>query len=418
MTLDKNPIEVLVVGGGMVGAATALGLAQAGMRVHVLEKNSAPAQLTDSAPFHPRVSALTRASEHWLRDLGAWPAIEAYRLTPFRAMHVRPKASTDWMTLDSASLAEPNLGHIVENHAVQTALWSQLQAAQSSSPTRLTYAASALARLEKVGAHWVAETLDGEILKPQLVVAADGALSPTRAMAGIEVDTHEYGQAAIVGCVETEHANQQSCWQLYQDQGPFAYLPLGTHCQSIAWYLPVSEMDAVLSLSDAAFANGVTQASQGLLGEVTAVGERAGFPIVRRHAQSYVQDGLALVGDAAHTIHPQAGQGVNLGFLDASALVEVVTQARQTHPNHWMRRSVLRRYERWRRGDNAVVQRAMEGFEWLFADAHPLAQAMRQQVMPSMARWSGPKQWLISQALYGRGRLPKACEAPGTLSDK
>jgi 2-octaprenylphenol hydroxylase len=251
----------------------------------------------------------------------------------------------------------------------------------------------------------------GKRLHASLVVGADGAFSSVRQLAGIGLDTHDYAQAAVVGCVKTEKPNQDACWQRYQHTGPFAFLTLGSHLSSIAWYLPLEQKDWALSLNDRDFVQAVTQASNGFLGDVMEVRERAAFPLVRRHAQTYVRPHLVLVGDAAHTIHPQAGQGVNLGLLDAAALAEVLVEARQAEPETWCRRHVLRRYERWRRGDNQLVQRAMEGFDWLYPQQAGLAKPLRTQVLPQADRLDFVKQWLMQQALHGRGRLPKACRA-------
>ncbi|MGC9386835.1 MAG: FAD-dependent monooxygenase, partial [Hydrogenovibrio sp.] len=217
---------------------------------------------------------------------------------------------------------------------------------------------------------------------------------------------HDYQQCAVVGCVKTELSHQDTCWQRYQSDGPFAYLAMDNNMSSIAWYLPVEQMPWALSLSDDAFSEAITEASGHKLGKVVEVGERSAFPLVRRHAEAYVKPHVALVGDAAHTVHPQAGQGVNLGLLDAASLVDVLTQAREETPDDWERYAVLRRYERWRRGDNAIVQRSMEGFDWLFQQDGSVKNRLRQGFL-SLADQAKPiKKWLIQQALNGREVLP------------
>ncbi|WP_019894036.1 UbiH/UbiF/VisC/COQ6 family ubiquinone biosynthesis hydroxylase [Hydrogenovibrio halophilus] len=397
--------QILVVGGGMVGAATALALAQSGFEVCLLEKRPPDLSWSAESPYHPRVSALTRASENFLASLNAWSGIEARRLQPFTAMHVWAEDAPKRIDLEAAAIGEPNLGHVVENSVVQAALWDQVMA----QPLIRVYA-DGIAQLEETEDAVHVTLTSGTSLQAQLVVGADGAFSTVRTLAGIGLDTHDYAQAAIVGCVRTERSNHQACWQRYQASGPFAFLTLGDHVSSIAWYLPLEQQDWALSLNDAEFARAVTQASNGFLGEVTEVGARAAFPLIRRHAQHYVRPRVVLVGDAAHTVHPQAGQGVNLGLLDAAALAEVLTEAKSSHGLDWGRRTVLRRYERWRRGDNLVVQRAMEGFDWLYTTDEGLAKGLRRRVLPLADHFSGMKHWLMQQALHGRGRLPRACQ--------
>ncbi|MBN2646910.1 MAG: UbiH/UbiF/VisC/COQ6 family ubiquinone biosynthesis hydroxylase [Thiotrichales bacterium] len=397
----KTAYDVVVVGGGMVGAATAIGLAQAGFSVCVLEPN--PVEWSAQQPIGLRVSALTRASENILRHLGVWSQILSARAHPFVGMKVWDAFSRAEIDFHAKQLAEPNLGHLVENDLVQSALWQ----AFSQTPN-LTVNVKQITQLQlpKQTDEWACVTLDDQTeLRTRLVIGADGARSKVRTLAQIGLQTKEYDQCAVVGIVRTEKSHQDYCWQRYTADGPFAFLALAQNYSSIAWYLPIDKQAWALSLDDQSFALALEQASGARLGAIVEVGERGAFPLIRQHANHYVKQGLALVGDAAHTIHPQAGQGVNLGLMDAAALVETLVQA-QKRGRDISSLSVLRPYERWRRGDNALVQNGMDALSWLYQDL-PLQNAVRQQCLPLANFLTPVKSWLGSQALYGRGELPK-----------
>ncbi len=400
--LQQTVWDAIIVGGGMVGASVALGLAQQEFKVLLLEKSEPDLNWSDDEPYQTRVSALTRASENILKALNAWPGIERRRLHAFTDMHVWEDNSDGEIHFSAKDLSESNLGFVVENSVIQAALWDRF--ADQPNLQVLTGQLLKDVRLEKSQAWVILE--NGIELQTRLVVGADGAFSKVRDLACIGLDTHDYEQCAVVGCVKTELSHEDTCWQRYRGDGPFAYLAMGENVSSIAWYLPTSKMQWALNLDDDQFALEVEKASGGKLGKVVEVNQRGAFPLTRRHAEHYVKPHLALVGDAAHTIHPQAGQGVNLGLLDAAALVETLVTARQSS-EHWDRISVLRRYERWRRGDNVIVQRSMEGFDWLFDQQVPLKNQVRKLFLPIANQVSPIKNWLMGQALNGREPLPE-----------
>jgi len=393
--------DVIVVGGGMVGAALALGLGQQNFKVLLLERQQPDLSWQEGAHYQTRVSALTRASEKIIKNLGAWQGIERRRYHPFTAMHVWDEITPAEVHFSAADMGEANLGYTVENNIIQASLWEQL--AELDSVHVLLDVKLQKLDLQTDQACLVLEEF-GE-LNADLVVAADGAMSQVRQLANIGLETHDYEQCAVVGCVKTELPHQDTCWQRYRKDGPFAYLAMGDNVSSIAWYLPTDKMQWALSLSDQDFAEAIAEASDWKLGSVTEVAERTAFPLTRRHAEHYVKPNLALVGDAAHTIHPQAGQGVNLGLLDAAALIDTLVEARQKNKPIGQF-SVLRKYERWRRGDNAIVQRSMEGFDWLFKQDASLKATVRKGLLPTANRLTPVKNWLMSQALNGREALP------------
>ena len=416
--INQPDYDVIVVGGGMVGAAATLGMAKAGLSVLLVEKNAPHLEWSPQYPYQVRVSALTRASENILRNLGAWEGVLSRRAHPFVAMHIWESLGGEETHLSAQEVGAANLGFVVENSVIQAALWEQcLQHDQIE--VVLDDALVSLALPEKnmknsansqnsqsCLSDWAVIRLKqrGEI-STRLIVGADGAFSQVRQMAHIGLDTHDYGQCAVVGCVKTEKSHEDTCWQRYTPDGPFAFLAMDHNVSSIAWYLPLEKMQWALDLDDVAFAQAVTEASGERLGQVIEVAERGAFPLVRRHVQQYVKPGLALAGDAAHTIHPQAGQGVNLGLLDAAALMEVVSQANEKKRpiGHY---AVLRQYERWRKGDNVAVQRSMEFFDGLFRQQPGGQTQFRHAVMPILNRLTPVKHWLIEEALYGRSPLP------------
>jgi 2-octaprenylphenol hydroxylase len=400
--------DAVIVGGGMVGATVALGLGQQGMSVLLLEKQAIETSWKADSAYQMRVSALTRASEKILRNLGAWQGIENRRFHPFTAMHVWDEVTPGEIHFSAKDMGEPNLGYTIENDVIQSALWEQVEVCDNIT-VLLDHRLESL-RLENDQA-WLTLESVGEI-QTELLIGADGAMSQVRELACIGLDTHDYEQCAVVGCVKTELSSEDTCWQRYTQNGPFAYLSMGENVSSIAWYLPMEKMQWALALSDKDFAEEVSKASDYRLGAVVEVAERGAFPLVRRHAEHYVKPHLALVGDAAHTVHPQAGQGVNLGLLDAAALIETVLDAKALN-KAWGRYSVLRKYERWRRGDNALVQRSMEAFDWLFKQDSSLKVIVRKGLLPLANRLTPIKNWLMGQALNGREALPKLAKSIG-----
>jgi len=393
--------DTVIVGGGMVGAAAALAMGQQGMNVLLLEKQKVDLHWNPASAYQMRVSALTRASEKILKNLGAWQGIESRRYHPFTAMHVWDEATPGEVHFSAQDMGESNLGYTVENNVVQAALWEQVNCCEN---IKVLFGVDVKNVVLENDQAWL--FADDVVIKTELLIGADGAFSKVRQLANIGLETHDYEQCAVVGCVKTELSHQDTCWQRYTSDGPFAYLSMVDNVSSIAWYLPLDKMQWALDLPDEAFAKEIAKASDYRLGQVTEVAERSAFPLVRRHAVHYVKPNLALIGDAAHTINPQAGQGVNLGFLDAVALAETVLSAKQKNKS-WGRFSVLRKYERWRRGDNALVQRSMEGFDWLFKQDASLKTALRKPLLPLANKLTLFKNGLMSQALNGREALPE-----------
>ncbi|ASG64599.1 2-octaprenyl-3-methyl-6-methoxy-1,4-benzoquinol hydroxylase [Kluyvera genomosp. 3] len=342
--------DVAVIGGGMVGGALALGLAQNGFSVVVLDKAPPPA-FDPTAQPDVRISAISAASVQLLRSLGVWDAVLAMRAHPWRRLE-----TWEWQTahvvFDAAELKLPNLGYMVENNVLQLALWQALEA----HPQVTLLHGSALNEIH--GQHlYLAD--DTEIVA-RLVVGADGAQSQVRQLAGIGVHGWQYPQSCMLITVKSENEPGDSTWQQFTPTGPRAFLPLYDNWASLVWYDTPARIRQLQSLSMTQLQREISAHFPERLGNVTPVAAGA-FPLTRRHAQHYVQAGLALVGDAAHTIHPLAGQGVNLGYRDVDALLDVLANARSVGED-WASLPVLERYQSRRRVDNLLMQSGMDLF--------------------------------------------------------
>lgn len=365
--------DVLVVGAGMVGSALACALADTRLRIGLLDSQplepvAAPAT---ASGYDPRVSALSAASEQVLKALGAWAQLPGDAVSAYRNMCVWDAEGTGEVSFDAQDLGELRLGHIVENYQIQNALLQQLA---SSSVTLLP--GLRVQGLVREDSGWRVDCESGQRLQAPLVVAADGARSRLRELAGFALRQWDYLHHAVVTTLELSQPHQYTAWQRFLPSGPLAYLPLpernGKHYCSIVWSLVPDEAQRIMALDDAAFCKAVTDALEARLGPVRATDRRVCIPLRQCHAKEYVMPGLALIGDAAHSIHPLAGQGVNLGLLDAAELSDVLHAALERGES-LAELTVLQRYERARMGHNLAVMAAMEGFERLFhAQALPL----------------------------------------------
>ena len=379
----------------MVGAALACALAQRDFSVALLEARE-PAFDWDPAGHDLRVSAITRASQRLLQNLGAWQAMLDERATPYQQMHVWDRAGFGEIHFDAADLAEPDLGHIVENRVIVRALWELLEGsgAQVLVPVRL-----AALDLSDTGA--VLALDDGRTLNAGLVVGADGARSQVRELAGIESRGQAYDQHAVVATVRAELGNRSTAWQRFMRDGPLALLPLEQDLFSIVWSTAPNEAERLCTLPEDEFNTLLTGASESRLGRLSLQGARAAFPLRLQHAERYVLPGLALVGDAAHVIHPLAGQGVNLGFLDAGALVDALVSGRERGRAPGAL-ATLRRYERTRKGHNTATQLAMDAFKHLFSNDSSALSLARNLGLGAAGRLT-PLRRLFERVALGQG---------------
>ncbi|WP_116347329.1 UbiH/UbiF/VisC/COQ6 family ubiquinone biosynthesis hydroxylase [Alkalilimnicola ehrlichii] len=337
-----------------------------------------------------------------LRAVGCWEAMSSRRVSPFDAIEVRDSESGAQLHFDGAAIGAAHLGHIVENSLTQTVLYDRVAAAGNIE----LIVPGAVERVRHRSDERLALMLeDGRTLLTRLLVGADGAASKVRVLAGIECEQVSYGQVGIVGSIATERVHGEVARQRFLPGGPLAFLPLADGRCSIVWSVPEAERDRLLALTPDAFCAELTEASGEMLGAVQSVGERAAFPLRKQHAKRYVDDRIALIGDAAHVIHPLAGQGINLGFLDAASLAEVVSDAAKRGRDIGGL-AVLRRYERWRKGDNLLMQRAMDGFHLLFGTRNPLVVGMRGLGLELTERLPPAKSLYMRHAMGLGGDLP------------
>ncbi|MEA3411574.1 MAG: UbiH/UbiF/VisC/COQ6 family ubiquinone biosynthesis hydroxylase [Pseudomonadota bacterium] len=355
-------VDIVVSGGGMVGATLACACAEAGFRVAVIE-NREPPPFREDAAFDLRVSAISPGTEMVFRTLGVWPLIEERRACIYRRMHVRDAAGTGEIRFDAAELGHAHLGHIIENSVIQDALRQRLKAHHGV----LWLCPNTLRRIDVAPETVDVALSDGSRITASLLVGADGARSATRSLAGIGFASRDYHQRALVATVKPQHPHQGTAFQRFLPNGPVALLPLGGDYCSIVWTTSEEQARQLLEMPDGAFCGRLFDATAGLLGSILSTSRRAAFPLRGGQARPYVKPRIALTGDAAHTIHPLAGQGANLGIMDAAALAEILVETSRDIGHI----ATLRRYERARRGDNELMMRAMEGFNLLFGNTLP-----------------------------------------------
>lgn len=364
--------DLIIVGAGMVGSTLALALQNSGLKIMLIDSNSlTPNVFNHEQAFEPRVSALSIASQRILEQVHAWPSIVQRRACPYSHMHVWDGSGTGKIDFSANSVHTKVLGHIVENRIVQDAVLEQLQ--QSNIELKPQ---ARMEQLRHASTGWLLQLEDGQEIHTPLIIAADGANSAVRRLTGCATREWDYLHHAIVTSVRCEKHHLNTAWQRFTDEGPLALLPLqhndGHNWCSIVWSLPEEQALQVMTLDDTAFCQALTDASEQRLGRIEHADPRYRIPLRQRHAKRYVQQGLAFIGDAAHSIHPLAGQGVNLGFLDVAVLAQVLLKALQRGEDITSER-VLSRFERRRMPHNLSMMAAMEGFQHLFqADALPV----------------------------------------------
>ncbi len=393
-------VDIAIVGGGMVGLALAAAFKDTDLRIAVIEAHVPDSELGVIPDV--RVSALSRSSETILRNLGAWNGVIQRRAAPYSAMEVWEQDSFARIEFNAHQLAQPDLGHIVENRVIQLALLEQVEK-QANVNLYMPAQCQTLALGESEA--WL--TLDnGQSLTAKLVVGADGANSWVRRQLDIPLTHWDYGHSAVVATVRTQEPHDKIARQIFTSQGPLAFLPLeDSHLSSIVWSTSPNRAERLTALAEAEFNKVLAAEFDTRLGICEVVGERQAYPLKMRYARDFVQERIALVGDAAHTIHPLAGQGVNLGLLDAASLAQEVMRLWQHGEDIGARRH-LRSYERWRKSEAAKMIAAMQGFKDLFDGNNPAKKLFRGIGMKLVGQLPGAKDEIMKRALGLKGELP------------
>jgi 2-octaprenylphenol hydroxylase len=394
----SRDFDVIVSGAGVAGASVAAALALRGVAAAsriALVAEQFISRPEPGADWDLRVFALSRASQRLLQATGAWPTLPASRCRPYERMCVWDAAdapdSAAALRFDAAELHEPDLGHMVEGPALQ---WAALEAARRAGvamiEARITAATFGAAAAQL-------QLADSRLLQASLVIGADGARSTLRTMAGIEARGHAYHQCGLVAHVRTARPHRDTAWQRFLPTGPLALLPIDEERCSIVWSLPESRARELCAADAAAFEDALEEASGAVLGRCALSSPRASFPLQLQYAVDYVRPRLALLGDAAHAVHPLAGQGLNLGLRDAAALVEVLAAA---SPDSLGELAVLRRYERQRKSDNLLAAAAFDGLNRLFSNSNPLLGRLRSAGLAAVGRL-GPLKQVFAHAALG-----------------
>jgi 2-octaprenylphenol hydroxylase len=403
--------EAVVVGGGLAGAAAAALLVRhagsAPERIALLAAEL-PAAVSADAPPELRVAAISRASERVLRAAGAWERLPAARISPYERMRVwhqsAAPAGASALSFDAADVGEPNLGYIAEMSVLQRACIESFSAAGG------TLIQAALEHLE-IDSEFACLEVAGRALEARIVIGADGGHSVVREAAGLSVRSHDYRQLAIVATIETQHPHAHTAWQRFLHTGPLALLPLFDGRSSIVWSLDLAVAQELRDCGVAEFEARLDEASALALGATRLVSERVSFPLRSLAAHSYVAERCALIGDAAHVIHPLAGQGANLGLLDAAALCEQIAAAPELREDPGALR-VLRRYEQQRRTHNLAMDAAMNLFKSGFAAPGASTAWLINQGLALVNRSGVLKRAFTRQALGTAGELPRLARAP------
>ncbi len=396
-TENKQNFDIIVVGSGMVGAAFACAMAikdqQKTLSIAVID-NQSPQHTWDNNSFDIRVSALTHYSTDFLAQLGVWSKIKEQGAYDYQQMQVWDNTGQGKIHFDASEVGADNLGHIIENRITQKALQLRLAGFEQISFIHPFIADKIEFLDEEVR---LTDNL-GKKLSCQLIIGADGANSWLRQQANIDINTWAYQQTALVTTVKTSLTHQSTCWQQFMPTGPLAFLPLADNICSIVWSTSSTQAEHLLNLTDKEFNISLQETFGDRLGDIKVCSERAIFPLRMRHAKHYVQPQLALIGDAAHTIHPLAGQGVNLGFADAQALALELSEAINQGKNP-LSFSTLRKYERSRKTSNVAMLASMEILKRLFSNTNPALTLLRNTGLNVVGNSSLSRKFFIHYAL-------------------
>ncbi len=394
-------VDIAIIGGGMVGLTVAAALENSGLRIAVIESQLPEEELASLPDI--RVSAISRASENILNNVGAWQGVLSRRAAPYTSMRVWEQDSFAKIEFEAEDIAQHNLGHIVENRVIQLSLLDKI-----SKQENVTLLAPERCTNIMFGENeaWI-NLESGKAITAKLVVGADGANSWLRNQLDIPLTHWDYGHSALVANIRTVDTHNATARQIFRPEGPLAFLPLGElNLSSIVWSLDPLQAEDLVSMPEDDFNKRLTTAFDNQLGLCSVEGARQAFPLKMRYAKDFVRERAVLVGDAAHTIHPLAGQGVNLGLADAAALAETILALQNESKDIGLKVN-LRSFERWRKAEAAQMIASMQGFKELFSGSNPVKKFIRGVGMSLTNELSPVKDECLKRALGLSGHLPE-----------
>jgi len=408
--------DVLIVGGGMVGLTLALALRQQSQLTIAIVDCNLPTDLTEQP--ENRVSAINMASQQIFANLKVWDLIQSQRLQSYQHMRIWDKHGYGKLSFNAKEVDQQDLGWIIENKVIRNSLWQKAQSDEGIS----FFTEQGLTNLAMGENEVFASFATGAPILAKLVIGADGAHSWVRDQMNMPIAFQDYDHHAIVGTVECEQGHDNTAWQVFLPEGPLAFLPLyNAKLSSIVWSTTPDEAQRLKTLSAGDFSKEITAASDGKLGNVKLVSELSSFPLTMRLAHDFIKDKVILVGDAAHTIHPLAGQGVNLGLLDAAACAQTLIE--QTLKGESLTSEIaLNNYSRWRKSEATEMIAAMAAIKKLFSEqpfnlpASPI-KLLRGIGMSILDNVAPAKKIMIKQALGFKDHLPELAKAVDPISE-
>lgn len=401
----ETDYDVLIIGAGIVGLTAALALCESNLRIAILDRQM-PVLAKNLSKIEQRVSAIAPVTINIFHALGIWHEIKSLRTSPYQKMFVWDENGSGQIHFDSADVGATELGYIIENNLIQSSLLTQL-----NKHSAITWLCPALLKEIQLLENFALITLeDGQQITSKLLVGADGAISQVRELVGIRAVEWDYGHASLVATVQTELSHKKTAWQRFLTTGPLAFLPLNNHHHcSIVWSTNPDEAKQLQNMDMAEFEQKLITSFENRLGKIKLLGERQIFPLRMRHAKQYTLNRLALIGDAAHSIHPLAGQGLNIGILDAVCLAEVIAQAKMKNRDfgaHY----ILRRFERWRKGKNLSMIATVELFKRFFGLQSPPLQWLRNSGLNMVDKSTFLKSCIMNQAMWLTNDLPQLAQ--------
>jgi 2-octaprenylphenol hydroxylase len=410
----KANYDIIIIGGGMVGLAMAASLVKTNCSIAIIEKhnfddlthgNYLSKDKSNAEDYAIRVSAISPGNQVFLSELNCWQNLPANKIADFEKMQVWDGEGSGLIQFDAAEVAQKKLGTIVENNALRAAIYKTVSSYNNVKILTNLEIDSLQEYEDHVELLLSDLTAQAKQVKPKkkistkLLIGADGALSSVRQKLNIAIDQMAYQQTAFVANVRTESSHQNTAWQRFTNHGPIALLPLPEkNLCSIVWSIDSHKAEALRSLTSQEFADRLATKFEHKLGALTAVSDFQGFPLVKRHAHTYLSERCVLIGDAAHTIHPLAGQGVNIGFQDVICLSQTIIQLLNKQRDFGIAAN-LRPFERQRKSENMLMQESMSGFKWLFSQDDMTSVLLRNAAMTGLNKCSNIKQAIIRRAM-------------------